>query len=53
MQFDILYPVPQVSKPLGQVDLEEVTEEVFQVSSEVRGEPNLAGKDSSKRWRIM
>ena len=42
MQFDVLYPIPQVSKPLGQVHLEEITEKIFQISSEVRGEPNLA-----------
>ena len=43
MKFDILYPVPQVSKPLSEVNLEEISKKVFQVSSEVRWKSNLNG----------
>ncbi len=41
---DVVDPVLEVSVPLGQVDLEEVPEEVLQVAREVRGEADLDKK---------
>ena len=42
---DVVDPVLEVSVPLGQVDLEEVPEEVLQVAREVRGEADLDKKN--------
>ncbi len=44
MALDVVDPVLEVSVPLGQVDLEEVPEEVLQVAREVRGEADLDKK---------
>ena len=41
VSLDIGYSVLEVAKPLGEVDLKQVSEEVLQISSEVRWESYL------------
>ena len=41
MEFDICNTILEVSKPFGQVNLQQITQQILQVSSEVRGEANL------------
>ena len=41
MLFDVLDTILQVAIALSQVDLQQVSQQVLQISSEVRREPNL------------
>ena len=41
MALDIVDAVPEVAEALGQVYLQQVSQQVFQVRAEVRGEANL------------
>ncbi len=41
MVFDIIDTIPQVSVALGQVHLQQIPQQIFQIRTEVRGEPYL------------
>ena len=45
MSLDVSDTVFEVAKSLGQVDLQQVTQQVLQVSCELRREPNLERND--------
>ena len=45
---DILHSILQVAEALGQVDLQQVPQQVFQVSSEVGGEAYLKKKQKKQ-----
>ena len=41
MELDVLHSVLEIPKPLGQVHLQQVAQQVLEVSSEVGWEPDL------------
>ena len=41
---DVVYGVLEIAVPLGQVDLEQIPQQVLQVAAEVRGKPDLKDK---------